>query len=187
MATTPIVTWNVRGVHDPLKRTMIRSGLKKFLPAIVGLQETHLTKDTVGCLGFSWVGKAYHSTHTSYSRGVSVLIHRSLAYQEMDAVVDALGRYVFLYCKLFTVTMILAFVYIPPPFSREVLQLLLSYLGDKPDIPVMIMGDFNACIDPREDRHPPARMPQGNRGTALSRWMGEVGWLDVWRARFPTT
>lgn len=133
---------------------MINSCLKKFHLAIVGLQETHLSKDTVGSLRFSWVGKAYYSTHTTYSRGVSVLVHKSLAYQEMDAVMDSLGRYVFLYCKVFTVTVIFAFVYIPPPFSREILQLLLSYLVDKPDVPIMIMGDFNSCLDPRMDRHP---------------------------------
>lgn len=72
MADIPLVSWNVRGLHSPLKRTMIRMCLKKYIPGILCYQETHLTADTVSFLGYSWVGKAYHSTHTSYSRGVSV-------------------------------------------------------------------------------------------------------------------
>lgn len=77
MVSTPIVSWNVRGVNDPLKSTMISSGLCKFYPAIIALQETHLLRDNVSCLQYAWVGKSYHSTHTAYSRGVSVLIHKS--------------------------------------------------------------------------------------------------------------
>lgn len=78
--------------------------------------------------------------------------------------------------------MILAFVYIapPPPYSREVLQLLLSYLENKPDTPVLIMGDFDCYLDPRLDRHPPMSLPKGGWGTALSRLLAEVRWMDIW-------
>lgn len=40
--------------------------------------------------------KAYHSTPSSYSRGVSVLIHKTLVYQELDSIVDSFDRFVFL-------------------------------------------------------------------------------------------
>lgn len=73
-------------------------------------------------------------------------------------------------------TLLLAFVYIPPPFSRDVLQLLLSYLANKPDVTVLIMGDFNCYLYPRLDI-PPSR---GGRGKALSRLLSEVGWMDIW-------
>lgn len=187
MVSTPIVSWNVRGVNDPLKRVMISSGLRKFHPAIIALQETHLLGDNVGCLQYAWVGKSYHSTHTAYSRGVSVLIHKALAYQELDSLVDGAGRYVFIYCKVYTLTLIIAFIYIPPPFSREVLQLLLMYLAGKPDVPLLIMGDLNCYLDPKLDRHPPVHSPGGGRGTALSRLVTELGWTDFWRIRNPNT
>lgn len=141
----------------------------------------------MGFLQYSWVGKVYHSTHSAYSHRVSVLIHKSLAYQEIDSVVDPMGQYVFLYCRLFTITVIIAFVYIPPPFSREILQLLLSYLVDKPEVAIMILGDFNGYLDPRLDRHPPVQPPLGGRGTILSRLLMEVGWTDEWRLKYPTT
>lgn len=136
---------------------------------------------------YPWVGKAYHSTHSAYSRRVSVLIHKSLAYQELDPMIDPLVRYVFLYCRLFTLTVIIAFMYIPPPFSKEILQHFLLYLVDKPEVPTIILGDFNGYLDPRLDRHPPVQPPSGGRGTILSRLMAEVGWTDVLRMKHPTT
>lgn len=115
MTTVTVLSWNVRGLQDPLKRTMVSSLLRKHLPAVCALQETHLTADSVSCRNFRWVGKAYHSNHTSYSRGVSVLIHSSIDYEELGSEIDEDGRYVFLLCKLFTFKCILAFVYVPPP------------------------------------------------------------------------
>ena len=63
--------------------------------------------------------------------------------------------------------------------------MLLSYLANKPDIPVLIMGDFNCYLDPKLDRHPPVSPPRGGQGTAPSRLLLEVGWTDIWRSRNP--
>ena len=128
MAKVSIVSWNVRGMHSPLKRTMLFMCLKFFLPGVICFQETHLTAETVCFLKYMWVGKAYHSTHTSFSRGVSVLVHNALDFQEIDSAADSEGRYVFIHCKIGTLICVLACVYIPPPFKAAVLRLLLSFL-----------------------------------------------------------
>lgn len=65
-----VVVWNVRGMGDASKRYAIFSWLRQFQPAILCLSETHLTR--------SWIGHSFHSTYSSHSRGVSVLIHRSI-------------------------------------------------------------------------------------------------------------
>lgn len=84
-----------RNVNDPLKCTMIAFCIWKFHPAIIGLQETHLTRDTTNCLHYPWVGKEYHSTYSAYSHGVSVLVHKALAFQDLDSMVDSLGCFCF--------------------------------------------------------------------------------------------
>lgn len=43
MSTVSVVSWNVRGLYDPLKCTMIPTMLRKHLPAICALQEMHST------------------------------------------------------------------------------------------------------------------------------------------------
>lgn len=68
--------------------------------------------------------------------GKSVLIHSSLDYQELDYVVCDVGRYVILYCHLFSLKCILAFVYIPPPYSHQVLRVVLEYQLGHPDVPL---------------------------------------------------
>lgn len=185
MTTVTVLSWNVRGLHDPLKRTMVSSLLRKHLPAICALQETHLTKDSLSCIGFRWVGKAYHSTHTSYSRGVSVLVHSSIEYVELGSEIDQEGRYVFLLCRLSTLKCILAFVYVPPPYNNQVVRALLAYQVKHPEVPLYAFGDFNNYTDPFLDKHPPVARGRAGGGTALSRFMGEVGWKDPWRAGNP--
>lgn len=61
---------------------------------------------------------------------------------------------VLLYCKLYTVAFILAMVYIASSFSTMVLRQLLSFISDKPDVPLHLMGDFNGYIDTLLEKHP---------------------------------
>lgn len=98
--TVSVILWSIRGIHDPLKLTMVSTALQKHLKAICALQETHLTSDTVSYLNFAWVGKVYHSTHTNYFRGVSVLVHHSLDFHELDHSIDTEGRYIFIFFGL---------------------------------------------------------------------------------------
>lgn len=146
--TVPIVSWNISGLHDPLKRTMVSTALCKHLPAICALQETHLTSETVSCLNFAWVGKAYHSIHTNYSRGVSVLIPGSLDIQELGHSMDTEGRYVFLVCRIYNLQCILAIIYNPSPFNSDILRDLLMYQLGYPDMSLFVLGDFNCYLDP---------------------------------------
>lgn len=99
-------------------------------PAIVSLQETHLTSATLSLLGWIVDGE-FHSIHPSFSRGVSVLVHWSLEFQAYHSPMDSEGRYIFIYyyfCSLAAVNFVLVCIYIPLPFSKVVLHALLSYL-----------------------------------------------------------
>lgn len=68
----------------------------------------------------------------------------------------------------------------------EILSLLLRFLESKKDVPVIIVGDFNAVLDSRLDRFPPGL--SGGRGSEsrLAQFLEEVGWCDLWRACNPT-
>lgn len=149
-----MISWNVRGMNSPLKRTMIFLCLKKLYPAVICLQETHLTSESKSCMKYRWIGWSYHSTHTSFSRGVSVVIHSSLDYQEYDSKIDQKGRFVFLHCHFGILICVLACVYIPPPFDARVLRLLLEFLEGKPDLPLLLVGDINSWLAPALDKHP---------------------------------
>lgn len=69
-----LVSWNVRGFSDPVKRQTMFTTLKQFSLTIICLQETHLNIYNLNYLKRAQYGRQYHSTYTTHSRGVSILI-----------------------------------------------------------------------------------------------------------------
>lgn len=110
-----ICSWNVRGVKDKVKRQAILSMIDKGRVEILCLQETHLDKDSIKIMDHKKFQIQYHSTHSSFSRGVSILIKSGLAFSCSQSKVDIFGRYIFLYCSIENRKYVLANIYIPPP------------------------------------------------------------------------
>ena len=77
-ATLNICSWNVRGIHNPIKRKKILSFLKKEHVHIAMLQGTHLSVNEHSKLKRDWVGQVVSSSFTSKSRGVAILISKHL-------------------------------------------------------------------------------------------------------------
>lgn len=127
----------------------------------------------------------YHSTYTSYSRGVSVLVHRTVYFQLIDKLIDVEGRYVILLCRIYQLKSIIAAVYVPPPFSLEVLRILLTHQLGSPDPPFIVLGDLNCYMDPGLDKHPSPVNGRKMARMALRKFTEEVGWIDPWRDRNP--
>lgn len=78
-------------MNSPIKRTLVFKFLKNYNPDICIFQEMHLVGGRVLGLRKPWVGHYYHSTYTSRARGVSVLIHKSLAFVLLDLKLDPEG------------------------------------------------------------------------------------------------
>lgn len=110
-----IGSWNIRGMGNPIKRAAIFSLLEIRGVDLVCLQETHLTKDTMKGLPSRRFQAQYHSVYSSYSRGVSILVTRSVMFSCRQTRIDSLGRYVFLYCSIENKMYVIANIYIPPP------------------------------------------------------------------------
>lgn len=98
-----------------------------------------------------------------------------MIFQELNVLVDKEGRFIFLHCKLCELCCIIAVVYIPPPFSSKVLQILLVYLLVKRDFPLLLIGGLNCYFHPLLDKYPPSQ---------VYRFMQE-GWIDFWRTTHP--
>lgn len=70
-----LISWNVMGLNDKMKRFLVMTYLKKHSHHICILQETHLVGGRTLYLKNSWVGHYYHATYSGYARGVSILLH----------------------------------------------------------------------------------------------------------------
>ncbi|KAE8608026.1 hypothetical protein XENTR_v10011378 [Xenopus tropicalis] len=109
-----VLSWNVRGLNDSIKRRLVMDYIRKQNAKITFLQETHLTGSKLITLQKQWVGWSYHSTFSTYTGGTSILVRKSTVFQPLSIKTDPRGRYVFVYCLLNATPVVLANIYIPP-------------------------------------------------------------------------
>lgn len=89
-----------------------------------------------------WVGPCYHSTHSTYSRGVRILVHKALPFTLLDLHLNPDGRYVVVHAMCDGVEMVIVGLYNPPSASLTVLHKLTPILAQYLTASVLA-GDFN--------------------------------------------
>lgn len=177
------LSWNVRGLGDANKRFAVFRFVANHMPAIILLQETHLTGDTIRHLRRRWVGWECHSVHSGYSRGVSILVHRGIPFECLDKEVDEEGRFICIYCKIYQLHYVFITVYVPPPYNCSVLKRVLPFLTKYPNVPGIILGDYNTIVEPHWDRVNSTAQPPINTLTPFGRMIAELGLMDIWRSK----
>ena len=74
-----VITLNVRGLHNSIKRRNILKWILYHKIHVIFMQETFCTKQLEPYLKAGWKGESIHNTtHSSHSKGVSILIHPSI-------------------------------------------------------------------------------------------------------------
>lgn len=125
-----ICSWNVGGIHNPIKRKKILSFLKKEGAHIALLQETHLSANEHSKLKRDWVGQVFSSSFTSKSRGVAILINKHLPLSDVQTISDKSGRYVMLKGHLHGQLVSLLNIYFPPVQSIDFISQVMSLFAD---------------------------------------------------------
>lgn len=173
-----------------MKRQALFSILKSYRSAVVCLQEMHFQTNTLSMLKKYGYQVQFHSTHTAYSRGVSVLISNDVSFTLLQSQIDDQLRYIFLLCKLDGLLCIVANIYVPPPFSLDCLNCLAQFMAPYTNIAIWVMGDFNNLnnlLDRILDKFSPySGYAADTRGsTPFARLISKIGLGDVWRDRYP--
>ena len=89
-----IITLNVNGLNDPIKRCKVSDWIKKQDSYICCLQETHLRpKDTYSLKIKGW-RTIYHSNSTQKKTGIAILISDKLKFIPKTVVRDEKGHYI---------------------------------------------------------------------------------------------
>lgn len=83
-------SWNVRGMAKLIKLKQVVTRLKKLDSPIVFIQETHLPTDEILKVCRRLPGQVFSSRFSSHSRGVLVLIHKSVPFQVNNTISDTL-------------------------------------------------------------------------------------------------
>lgn len=180
-------TFNVKGVHHPIKRKKLLNFLKKDKIQIALLQETHLQDKEHLKLKREWVGQVFFSSYSSNSRGVAILIHRATPFSLLACKKDTEGRFVLIHGTIYGEKITIMNIYAPnaptPTFWTQVASTLEEFM-----CPLTFLGgDFNCCISENLDRSPPSAHRKANASSiSLANMLGDVNLVDVWRTIYPT-
>lgn len=168
-------------MRDKIKCSVALSFLKKQRADIVVLVEIHVEGRVWMALKRPWVGWAFHSTHTSHARGVSILVAKSIHFELCEILTDPQGRYVFLYVKRYGQPFLLLAFYIPPPFCATVLTEGFAFMARHSSVQTLWLGDFNTTLDPNLDRPQPLMASTGpTHPTRFSRLIFTFQLIDTW-------
>ena len=180
-----VSSWNVSGLHSPVKRTRILSHLAKLNSEIALLQETHLTQFEASKLKQKWVGQVFHAGYDSKSRGVTILVHKKTPFVLHSSIVDPEGRYIIIDGLLYNEPIVIVNVYGPNirsvPFFNGFNTIIPQYAGK----PIIMAGDFNAVPNPALDRSSKPLPSDRATSVALTNLCKNVGLSDVWRLLNP--
>ena len=111
--TIKLNTFNCRGLQEFYKRTKIFHYLKSLGTDIIYLQETYSDKKDEMLWKTQWGELAFFSSFNSASRGVAILIRKTVSVQVLSIFSDPEGRFIILKAILNDLQMTLVNIYAP--------------------------------------------------------------------------
>uniref|UniRef100_A0A3Q3NRE5 exodeoxyribonuclease III n=1 Tax=Labrus bergylta TaxID=56723 RepID=A0A3Q3NRE5_9LABR len=181
MSNIKIITLNVKGINNVVKRRKILSMLKKDKVQVALLQETHLTDLEHLKLKRDWVGQIFYSSFNSKSRGVAILIHKNMSFKLEKVIHDTEGRYVVITGFLYGEHVLMGSAYAPNTFDSSFYSKLLADISSICPPFVILGGDFNCGLVPEMDHSPSKTLPLSRMAKATKDLCLDLGLFDAWR------
>nr|AAD02930.1 reverse transcriptase [Oryzias latipes] len=181
-----LLTLNINGLHNPVKRWKTLSKLKQDKAEIVFLQETHLPEAEhlkLNKMGFKHV---FYSSHSSgRRRGGATLIAGAVNYQHVSEYKDKEGRYIMITGKINSILITLLNVYVPPGSDWSFYRHIFEIISTKSQGTLICGGDFNIVLNNSLDSSN-GKGDYRKIGKKMRHLMEEMGIVDVWRENNPT-
>lgn len=182
------ISWNVKGINNPVKRTRVFTHLKSLRSDVVYLQETHLRSSEQIKLKKTWISQIFSSKFEDRSRGVAILIRKGIPFIPLSTVADTRGRYIIIQGRLYGKQVILANVYGPNWDDPNFYCTFLKHLPDLTESHLILGGDFNCVLNPQLDRsNPKPDSKISKAGNVLKSFMQSYAFFDPWRNKNPTS
>ena len=186
MSNISLVSLNINGLNNPVKRGKVILKMRKVKAQIIFLQETHLSKEEHEKLKKFGYRKTYYSTcRQSRKRGVAIMIQNTVNFECLKEINDDEGRYVIVKGKLENKMITLVNVYAPPESDKHFFKALFSTISSEAEGIMMCAGDFNVILDHKIDT-----TSKKKNKIHLTKFMNmslkEQGMKDVWREFHPT-
>ena len=180
------ISWNVRGLGNPVKRAKVLSHLKSMQPDVIFLQETHAKRNIPSVLRANWLGQAYHANFGAKARGVAILFRKNVPFTHSTTIADTEGRYLILQGHLASTHVTLVNIYGPNFDSPEFFQKLFNRIPEVRSSHILIAGDANCVMDPVLDRSSSLPYSQSKAGGRLKVLLESSNIVDIWRLLNPS-
>uniref|UniRef100_A0A8C0RV19 RNA-directed DNA polymerase n=1 Tax=Canis lupus familiaris TaxID=9615 RepID=A0A8C0RV19_CANLF len=179
-----IVTLNVNGLNDPIKRRRVSDWIKKQDPSICCLQETHFRqKDTYSLKIKGW-RTIYHSNGPQKKAGVAILISDKLKFTPKTVVRDEEGHSIILKGSIQQEDLTILNIYAPNVGAAKYINQLLTKVKKYLDNNTLILGDFNLALSIL-DRSSKQNISKETR--ALNDTLDQMDFTDIYRTLHPNS
>ena len=176
-----IVTMNVNGLNDTIKRRRVSDWIKKQDPSIFCLQETHFRyKDTYSMKIKGW-RTIYHSHGLQKKAGVAILISDKLKFIPKTVVRDE-GHYIILKGSIQQEDLKIITIYAPNVGASKSINELITKVGAYLDNNTLVVGDLNTARS-ANDRSSKHNISKETR--ALNDTQDQINFTDIYRTLHP--
>lgn len=186
MSSLNIISWNVRGLNTPVKRTRCLEFLNRKSVSIALIQESHLKEADVNRFQNKNYKLLAYSCASSKTKGVLILAKRSLQVAINLAGGDDLGRFVYAVITVHHTKYLLSSIYAPNDPDQHFFNNIIETLLQFSDHNTIIGGDFNASIHLGFDRS--SNTPNSSASLSsslLNTFVTEMNVVDPWRIQNP--
>lgn len=180
-----VVTLNVKGLNNPIKRKRVLQNIKKEGGEICFIQETHLTQLEHKKLEKLASAQVFAASFTTARRGVAILIKKSCMFMKEKCIIDKEGRFVLVTGELEGQYITLMNVYNPPGEHKDCLNKIVELLITETKGIAIMGGDFNMVMNPKEDTRSKIKHKSNQTAKLMKKAEHEFGLIDVWRNLHP--
>lgn len=181
-----IVSLNVRGLRDDIKRKAIFLFCRRYNADFIFLQETHSAASDSKFWKAQWGDMIYFSHGSNNSAGVLILILKFKG-QFVDSVSSPDGRWIILTVKSENAIFVICNIYgfnshtMNNSLFTDISLTLGQLLKTHPNAKLMIAGDFNEVSDDLMDRFPRKVRPHSQNPNIIDSLCKDLSLVDSWR------
>ena len=187
VANIKLVSLNVKGLGNRLKRLAIFSYLKGKKADISFLQETHSDLCSEQTWRKDWDGSMVYCHGTSNSKGVMILFSKDIQLKINEIKTLDGGRFLLVNCDINDKNYVLCCIYAPTKDKQnEQLQFLescMNILVDCQGTNLILAGDFNTYLNPEIDKIGGTQKANSKYTDILLDLIEELDLVDIWCIR----
>ena len=178
-------SYNVRGLRDLNKRVCIFKHIRNKNLDVVGIQESHSTKNVEKLWKSQFGGQIVYAHGESNARGCMLLIRRNVKCKIKRSIKCKQGRFVMVLVNIKGIDMLIANIYAPntddPLYFKQIFETVASCNSEN----IVIMGDFNTTLETIDKRGVTTEASHPKTVKVIKANMDVLQLLDIWRSRHP--